>query len=62
MTELMGEAAKRVYWSLSALFQSHRAQRAEIQAELRRWEMPTESREGDKRLLSAKEMRRQQLR
>lgn len=24
MTELMGEAAERVYWSLSALIQSHR--------------------------------------
>lgn len=43
MTELMGKVAKRVYWSLSALFQSHGAQRVEIQAELRRWEMLTGS-------------------
>lgn len=57
MTELMGKVAKRVYWSLSALFQSHGAQRVEIQAELRQWEMLTESREEDKRLLSKKEMR-----
>lgn len=43
MTELMGKVAKRVYWSLSALFQSHGAQRVEIQAELRWWKMLTGS-------------------